>query len=183
MPRIKPLSIFSYYELVILPTGPSLPQTGFDNYFDSEFRLIAMPTSCEYIGEWLYYNGHMFSLNSMYLVTERPQVSTALRLHFTLNFASPDIYPTHYLEIHFEDINMNAIKAPYNEIGNEVPCTLSSHFVTAGRTNGPHCIVNQVHVPHGDLVIRVVEIGALPQSNSYQISLDDFIMPDLSALL
>ena len=60
MPRIKHLSIFSYYELVILPTGPSLPQTGFDNYFDSEFRLIAMPTSCEYIGEWLYYNGHMF---------------------------------------------------------------------------------------------------------------------------
>lgn len=34
-PRTKPLSINNYYELVIMPTGIGLTQTGFSNAFDS----------------------------------------------------------------------------------------------------------------------------------------------------
>lgn len=131
----------------------------------------------------MYYAGHMFVLNSMYLVTYRPLVDTALQLHFELKFASPEVYPSHYFEVHFQDINFNAIKAPYNQKGIKIPCTLSSQFVTAGRQNGPRCIVNHVHEAHGDLVIRVTEIGPLPLSNSYKLSLDDFLLPDLSTLL
>ena len=78
---------------------------------------------------------------------------------------------------------MDAIKTPYNKAGSSVPCTLSSQFVTAGRTNDPFCVVNYVHQPHGDLVIRVVEIGPLTNSNAYKISLDDFVLPDLASLL
>lgn len=33
-----------------MPTGIGLTQTGFSNGFDSEFRLITYPNSCEYIG-------------------------------------------------------------------------------------------------------------------------------------
>lgn len=128
-----------------MPTGVGLTQTGFNDALDAEFRLITYPGSCEYIGEWMYYSGHMFKLNSMYLVTYRPLVDTALQLHFELLFPSPFTYPTHYFEIHFQDINFNAIKAPYNQKGIKIPCTLSSQFVTAGRENGPRCVVNYVH--------------------------------------
>lgn len=34
MPRLKPLNIDYYYELVIMPTGITLPKTGFNNLAD-----------------------------------------------------------------------------------------------------------------------------------------------------
>ena len=183
MPRIKGLSIDNYYELVVMPTGQSLTQTGFNNVYDNEFRLLAYPSSCEYIGQWLYYYGDMFELNSFYLVTTRPQVDNALQLHFEVSFSSSLTYPDHYLEIVFQDLNFDAIKSPYNSVGSNVPCTLSSDFTSAGRTYNPHCIVNYVHEAHRDLVLRVVELGALTASSSYKLSLDDFLLPDLSTLL
>ena len=87
----------------------------------------------------------MFELHSLYLVTTRPQVDTALQLHFELTFSSSLTYPDHYLEIVFEDINFDAIKSPYNIIGSSVPCTLSADFTSAGRTYDPFCVVNYVH--------------------------------------
>jgi hypothetical protein len=59
-----------------------LSQTGFNDAYDSQYRLITIPDSCEHIGEWMYYSGPMFKLNSIYLVTSRPIVDTALQLHF-----------------------------------------------------------------------------------------------------
>ena len=156
MPRTKSLSINNYYEFVVMPTGTTLTQTGFNNAYDSLFRVVSYPSSCEYIGEWLSYSGHRFDLHSMYLVTERPQTDNAIQLHFALTSSSRLSFPDHYIEIVFEDRNMGAIKTPYNVPGSNVPCTLSSEFVTAGRTNLPYCVVNYVHEPHGDLVIRVV---------------------------
>ena len=35
MPRIKALENTKYYELVIMPTGPALSQTGFANNWDT----------------------------------------------------------------------------------------------------------------------------------------------------
>ncbi len=62
----------------------------------------------------------------MYLVTYRPLSPTALQLHFTINFPANLIYPSHYFEIHFQDINYQAIRPPYNQVGMKVPCTLSA---------------------------------------------------------
>lgn len=156
MPRLKALSIDFYYELVIMPTGTILPQTGFDNIADDEFRILTIPDSSEYIGPWELYYGHGFELNSIYLVTERPSVDTALQIKFKMNFESLVSYPEHYFEIHFRDLNMDAIKPAYKFLGGKVPCTLSAEFVTAGRTNDPFCVVNYVHELHGDLVLRVL---------------------------
>lgn len=66
------MDIDHYYELVIMPTGTVLPTTGFNNQLDTEFRLMTLPDSSEYIGPWEYYAGHKFDLKSIYLVTERP---------------------------------------------------------------------------------------------------------------
>lgn len=116
-------------------------------------------------------------------MTTRPETDNALQLHFGVSFSSGLSYPNHYVEVVFEDINFDAIKAPYNTEGSEVPCTLSSDFVPAdGRTNSPHCVVNYVHEGHGTLVVRVVEIGSLAASTSFTLSLDDFLLPDLSSL-
>ena len=52
MPRVKPMDIDHYYELVIMPTGTTLPKTGFTNLPDTEFRLLTFPDSSEYIGSW-----------------------------------------------------------------------------------------------------------------------------------
>lgn len=62
----------------------------------------------------MQYTGHMFNLISIYVVTVRPIVDTALQIHFGLLFSSGLTYPQHYFEVHFQDINFNAIKAPYN---------------------------------------------------------------------
>lgn len=50
MPRIKALNIDYYYELVIMPTGTTITQTGFSNGDDADFRMIAYPDSCQFIG-------------------------------------------------------------------------------------------------------------------------------------
>lgn len=104
----------------------ALSQTGFNNLYDSQYRLITIPDSCEHIGEWMQYTGHLFNLISIYVVTVRPIVETALQLQFQLLFSSGLTYPQHYFEVHFQDINFNAIKAPYNQQGIKIPCTLSS---------------------------------------------------------
>lgn len=167
-----------------MPTGnlATLPQTGFTNSVtDTDFRLLAFPGGSGHTGQWLQYTGNVISLTSMYLVTTRPITTNALQLHFSLGFTSSLVYPSHYLEIYFQDLDMASIKAPYNQLGGKVPCTLTG-FVSAGRANTPRCVINHVDVVHGDLVLRVVEIGAL-SAGSYRVALDDFLLPDLAALL
>lgn len=182
-PRDNPLTPNTYYELIIMPTGVGLTQTGFSNGYVSNIKLMTYPGSCEHIDEWPTYNINKFSLNAIYLVTYRPLATSALMLQFSILSASNYLYPNHYLEIYFQDINYNSIKPPYNQVGAKVPCILSSQFVTAGRTKGPTCIVNYMNAYHGDLVLRVTEIGNLPVSNTYNITLDNFLIPDLSTLL
>lgn len=54
-PRTRGLSINNYYELVVMPVGAPavvgasltvLSQTGFNNLYDSQYRLITIPDSC-----------------------------------------------------------------------------------------------------------------------------------------
>lgn len=89
MPRIKPLSYQNYYELVVMPTGVTLAQAGYNNVADSYFKLLtrlgSAAISCGHIGEIYSYTMNVFSLTSMYLVNVRPGEPNALQLRFTIN--------------------------------------------------------------------------------------------------
>jgi hypothetical protein len=40
------MTINNYYEIVIMPVGPGLINSGFANAVDPIFKIIALPNSC-----------------------------------------------------------------------------------------------------------------------------------------
>jgi hypothetical protein len=83
-------------------------------------------------------------------------------------------------------MDISAIQSPYNTPGSYVPCTLSPLFIAvAGATQSPHCIVQQIDKvtnAHGTILIRVVSFGNLVAGN-YSITLDNFLLPDMTTPL
>jgi hypothetical protein len=90
------------------------------------------------------------------------------------------LFPNHYLEIIFRDLNINSIRIPNSNPGSSVPCTLSSLFlgIPARNQNEPQCIVHKLDTFHGTIIVRVQQIANLVVG-TYQITLDDFLLPDL----
>lgn len=80
-------------------------------------------------------------------------------------------------------MDMSSLKVPYNQNGVKAPCTLSVNLIgVTGRSNIPKCIINKMDAIHGDLVLRIVEIGDLPATN-YNITFDDFLNPKTLSML
>lgn len=74
---------------------------------------------------------------------------------------------------------MTSIKFPYNTPGSYMACTLSSLFTSIStRKQGALCIVQQMDIYLGTILIRVSQIGPLA-IGAYQITLDDIILPNL----
>lgn len=167
----------------MIPTGPGVSPFGFANAADTWFKFMALPNSCEHINKLDMYTKNIFTLNDIQIVTKRPQYPTALLIDFSLNINSPLIYPRHYLEIVFRDMDITAIQFPYNTPGSYVPCTLSSLFLAvAGANQPPHCIVQQIDIWHGTILLRVVSIGNLV-AGDYVVTLDNFLLPDMTSPL
>ncbi len=78
---------------------------------------------------------------------------------------------------------MNAIVAPYNALGETIPCALVSGFsVSADGIQKKNCIVNTFDKVHQIIKIRVENIGNLA-IGQYKLTLDYFLLPSLVGLL
>ena len=164
-----------------MPTSTSA--AGFPNAPQPLFKLLALPNSCEHIAAFDKYYAHMFDHSLIYLVTTRPSTANGLLLQFNLNFNSPYSYPKHYLEIVFKDLTLSSVQLQYQTPGATVPCTLSALFLPiASRIEPPHCVVANIDIYLGTILLRITDIGALV-TGTYTVTLDNFLLPDMTTPL
>jgi hypothetical protein len=74
---------------------------------------------------------------------------------------------------------MTSIQTIYRTPGSIVPCTLSSLFLSLpSKTQSPRCIVQNMDLTVGTIVVRATQIGNIV-IGSYVFTFDDFLLPDL----
>lgn len=92
--------------------------TGFPNVYDSLAKLsIFPPTTAGHNFDIKLWTKNAFNLNSLWIVTTRPLEPNAIQFTFSSTFAAANDFPNHYIEIIFNNLDLNAVVAPYNQVG------------------------------------------------------------------
>ena len=174
-----------YYELVVKPGGATA--SGFSNVNQFFFRVITHFDSSQHIDQLYKYTKDIFTLQKVLVVTKRPLQPTALLIETYINITSTMEYPKHYLQIIFKDIDINSIRSIYRPsattYGSEIPCTFNYLIIPVStRKLQPRCIATVLDLMHSTMVIRITDIGNIVPG-TYQITIDDFLLPDMSPTL
>lgn len=92
-------------------------------------------------------------------------------------------YPEHYLEIILKDLDLSCLHPQYQKPGSTIPCTLSSLMTgVTGRSQPVHCIVANLEIYTSTILLRVADVGPMA-SGTYNLTLDDFVLPAMTAAL
>jgi hypothetical protein len=158
----------TYYELVIMPLDISgagcsaqgcATQSGFQQLNFDLINLIAYSTSNsnspfnQQVNKLYSYEGtNAIGLQQIYFLTVQP-ITTSIYLSMNLNFTSSHVFPNHYLEIVFYDLQQTAFTG--YSTGSIIPCQLSSNFVSIGGRQGPQCRVASADSLNNYVKIRI----------------------------
>ncbi len=182
IPRNRDLDNTKYYELVVMPVSTTM--TGFTNAPDALVKLVVFPVNtAEHIFDIRLWTKNAFTLNTLLLVTTRPLEPNALQLSFSTTFSASNDFPNQYIEIVFNNLDLTAVLTPYNQMGETVPCSLTTAFATSSLgIQKPNCIVTYADKFHQVIKIRVENFKSI-NPTTFLLSFDYFFLPSITSLL
>lgn len=120
-------------------TQSGYQQTNFDSIAFTAYNVYSNGPICQQVNRLFSYEGSSFiGLQQIYILTTQPTI-TSLYLSININFTSSYTFPTHFLEITLFDLGMAAF--PGYNIGDIIPCQLSTNFLNVNARQPPQCRV------------------------------------------
>lgn len=191
-PRVTPLTLTNFYELVVMPigltgcvSGTCATQSGFmqpTNY--DEIKLTSFTgntastsSALSYQKLYLYEGQYKIGLTSVYVLSTELSITNSLYISFYLNFTDAVSFPDHMIEMTFWDIDLTAF--PGYTVGQEIPCQLGSMFAQITGRAAPRCVVGYLDSTNNILKVRIDNFGPVTLG-IHTVSFDNYVLPALT---